>query len=405
MKSKKLIFLNNSVLYAEHLNKIYENFTEYNTFIFTNLMKNSYGVFYIFIDQLSLSTGKLIIHKAHGIFSNGVIFDYDSSKDQYNLEFDLNQLSEELINQKKKFYLCINEEEIIEEVSLMTESSEIIKLNYSFNKLYINHRSQQYSLPIVEIAVKGGSFNTTDFQPPVINITKQTALFNELNKLIIFLRKTLLDLKEQIAIDDYNREEKKFIIKCISECLIDLNICIINEVSSFSFYQTLCSSIGKLAWKEALIPNIPIYNHDNSFYILNNLINLIQEIAASSKGTFNIVEFQLFNNIFKALMPKAYLDSLLIVISPNNEEIKDWIINTIIGSENKFEDLHIQRSPGISREIIDQSNNELVIQLDKLDPQLNPGDNLCVLSNKNLKINSIKMYYNLSSENNSYKNK
>lgn len=53
------------------------------------------------------------------------------------------------------------------------------------------------------------------------------------------------------------------------------------------------------------------------------------------------------------------------------------------------------RSPGISRNIINRDNNEIIVSLDSFDPTLQPGGTLCVLANHAIDIKNIKLCFNL----------
>lgn len=392
MKSKRVLWSNNSILYAEHINKLTDLIENGYTQLYQNILRNNYGFWDYSVDEIALSSGILSINYAKGYFSDGTLFEYDSKESNYPLFIDLNSFSEELFYSAKKFYIVRDKDSLEESKNIVSTSEEIIPISYQLIKLKIIDNPINLAIPIAEIFIKGGAFNLKDFFPPSCFIKKNSILGIEISKIIVFLRKSVLGLKSQLEIKEDPKIELTMLLKDINESLVLMNYIYINEMSPFDLYTTLCQCIGKLSWHSFLMPNLPIYNHQDSFFINQKLILLLNEIITASRTGYDRLEFTSQNDLFKLLIPNKVLEEIFLIIEPNNEDSKQWIQNTIICSESYFEEFETRRFPGIPREIFDENGNELIVKLDKFSNYLQIGQNLCVFTG-NSKINKISLYY------------
>jgi predicted component of type VI protein secretion system len=392
MKSKRILWKNNSVLYAEHMNKLSELIEKNYRFALATAIKHGCGIISYSIDEILLSSGILAINHIEGIFQDGTIFEYDSTDHNYIVSLDLSKFSEELFYSSKKFYICKDNEEIEEYKEIVAQSDEIVPITYTFNKIKITDISNSTAcFPICEIFIKAGTFNLNDFCPPMIAIKKNSIIGNLLNRLIVNLRQSILSLKEQILINEI--EIKRAMLRDLNYCLVKLNVALINESGSFAVYLCLCDIIGKLSWYSMLMPNVPVYDHLNSYVIIGKLVLLIEEIVNSSRSGYDLIQLYREGDVFTCKLDFIGDGDILLVIEPNNLDIKTWIENTIITSESFFDDFHTRRFPGINREITDATSTELVVKLDKLSNYLVQGEKLVIFAGEYSLINRISLYF------------
>ena len=393
MKSKRILWRNNSVLYAEHMNKLCDLIEDGYSYIFTNTNKFNFGILQMQIDELLLSTGVLSINYVQGIFPDGTVFQYDCVDDRYKISLDLTTFSEELFYSAKKFYLVKSHDVIEESKDIVSETEEIVPIVYSSVKLKLSDELNNSSIgfPIAEICIRGGAFNLKEFSPPFLKIVKNSTLGNSISKLILFLRQTILNIRDQLVLNE--NENLKALLRNLNECLVNINTAFINEFSPFEFYNVLCESIGKISWNSLLMPNIIQYDHNNSYYIIQKLVLLIIEIVTTSRSGYERIEFRRENDVFVAMISEIGEEDILIVIEPNNDDIKKWVENTIIASKSFFEEFQTRRFPGIPREIIDETSAEIVVKLDKFSNYFATGEDLMIFVGNYKNINNISFYF------------
>lgn len=395
MKSKRILWRNSSVLYAEHLNKLCDLLEDSSGYIFSKTQRFSYGIDVLKIDEMALSTGILSISYVEGILPDGTVFMYDTQTKNYPLSINLTSFSEELFYTAKKFYLCKDHENFEENKQIISATEEIVPVTYGEPKLKIVEQlPNENGFPIAEIFIKGGAFNLREFYPPVLSVKKSSPMGNSLSKFIIFLRQAILGIKDQIIIN--NAENLKGLLKDLNESLVKININFINELPPFSLYLSLCECVGKISWNSLLMPNVPPYDHNHSYYVIQKLLLLITEIITSNRTGYERLEMRKFGDVFSIMIPEIGQEDALLVIEPNNDEMRKWIENTVISSKSFFDDFKTRRFPGISREVVDDTSTELVVKLDKMSPYFSAGEELIIFSGNYKQINCISFYFKKS---------
>ena len=135
MKNKRLALYNNSILFAEHLNRIVDLLEDgYSNLNFIG-NRFGFGILDYSLDQIAISDGILCFQNISGVFKDGTIFSYDRAMDTYDLSLDLKLFSEDLFITPKMFYLTKDSQNIIEPKEIVTKSEEIINVEYEYIKL------------------------------------------------------------------------------------------------------------------------------------------------------------------------------------------------------------------------------------------------------------------------------
>jgi len=393
MKNKRLALYNNSILFAEHLNRIVDLLEDgYSNLNFIG-NRFGFGILDYSLDQIAISDGILCFQNISGVFKDGTIFSYDRAMDTYDLSLDLKLFSEDLFITPKMFYLTKDSQNIIEPKEIVTKSEEIINVEYEYIKLRLTDQNNSDNLSIAKVSLQGGAFTFEDFLPPSLSVKKNSPLGSEINKLLFILRKNIMNLKEQLVINsDFNTQ---IILSDLKYCAVLLNMIYTNEFHPFEIYKVLSDAIGKISWKIPSIPSLPIYEHNNSFSINMKLIKFITEIISSSKSNYEKIEFSREENLFFAPIEHNNIEDILLIIEPNNPEIQNWILNTVISSAPFYENNLLNRLPGISREILEENSSEIIVKLDKNSVFFSKGSNLNIFIN-NVAVTSLSFYYKKS---------
>lgn len=397
---KKIMWKNNSLLYAEHLNKMQESIQNNSAFLFEQIYGNTFGVINFKIDEVLLSSGVLSVSYIQCIFPDNSIFEYDSRTSGYELSLSLTEFSEDLYYTPKRFYLAKQKENIEEFKEIISESQEIIPICYVEQKMKITDMPSENTIPICEVFIRSGVYNCSEFQPPCLKIKKTSNCGSLISQLLINMRKNIINLKEKISIMDYSESvlHDKIFLRDLNHCLVMINFCYINEMHPFDVYKIICDSIGRLSWISMLMPNIPVYNHNNSYVVIGKSISLLQEIINSSRGNFEKIIMQRTIDCFECKIKECGEEEIFLVVEPNNQETRVWIENTVIASESYFEDFQSRRYPGIEREIVDNSNNsELIVKLNKISNYLIFNENLKIFVGSYLSINTVSLFFKKNS--------
>jgi hypothetical protein len=390
MRYKKIAWTNGMNLYSEYLNKESE-FAEEHLF---NLLEyefssNNYGIIDLKINNVSLSSGLIVIEKLQCILPDGTFIDYNK---EYPLSFSIEGFSTQLGAGSKFFLLKDGSFQMND--SIRNSIDELIPIRYQIPKLRIsNIMENNIGFPFIEVLLKGGSFFQTKYLGPRVKVNKfinndSSYIFQSLESLLTFLKNFTFSLKDRLAVD--NSIENVLLLQTLYNVTGLLQSFILNPTTPFELYKLLFQIISIISWKNSLPRILPFEMNDWENNCLH-LIELCYNIISGTSENYKSSSFKFENNSFVIEINSFGKEDILLIIQPNDQNIKEWIIHTPICSEPFVEKIKEKRISGVKREIVSSEKDMIVVKLDRESEYLSENSKLFLLNGSVVSIASLNL--------------
>lgn len=394
MKTKNISWLNGDVLYAEQLQ---ENNVCMENFIVNNL---HIGIRSLTIDETALANKTIHIQKIEITFPDRTYVNYNDT--MYNLEYSLTNL-ENQVSEGKKFYIGVKDSYATNRNSSL-QSGEIVNFKYEEPKLIISTEMLENYVPFMELKINNGLFIKTEFLGPRLKVEpfvndKPNSIFEKLKLLNVFLRNILNTMRdrEYLDKDPLIYTNNILLIQQLFNSIGLLQVFISNPGSTKELYNVLYNIVGCLGWKHlSTFPLVIPFDDSDWVAICGRLVSIIYESVNGNDINHSSYHFDFLGEFFKVNVTDMGDEDPVIIIDPNTTDVREWIENTQIGSEQYMDDIIERRIRGIKREVIEASRDLLIIKLDRASPFFCKNSNLLVRNtSKDLKINSLSLSLNL----------
>ncbi len=355
MSSQKPIFWKNgSILHSEQLNKCFQESDRASWDLLRESDKLNYGFIDFEIDNQVLSDGILKIKTLKCVSPVGVLY---IKNDNEEIIYDLRNKSENLTDLVRFFIIFEDDKEITEETT--NEIGDIIPIVRKSTKITITDKELLNSIPICEISIDNGNFVLGSFQGPYVSIKENNALYQDITNLIFNLKQKTFTLKDLIVV--HNKIEDRFLLHSIFQAVGILNSLIFCYFGSIDLYKNLIQCFYILSIQSHTFPYVEKYDHNNSYAMNKSLLQKCYSVISGLQ-----IEDQNFHmkkdGIF-LYCNIGVVDKLVLIIEPDNNQIRNWIINTPIFSESHKLNVLTKRVKGMERKIVDSMSNTLVVEL------------------------------------------
>lgn len=352
---------------------------------FSIIDSNNYGIIKIDIDQIQIIRNLFSINYVEAIMPDGLYI--KSGKTEKNkLTFSMPEPTGS--KQKISLYLCVpkyseknyvlghypryvsSEVTQIEDLNTLSDPIEIPSLIPNIFIASDNElNSQLYSIKICELIVQNGAWQFIDYIPAQMFLDKTSLLHKKCIEVVQKAR-----IKANIISDNLNNNENRY--SQINESylfLISLNqvlpmfelILSCESAAPFKLYQLLVQLLGALSLlNESFIAQIPItYDHQNLLYIFDKKIEIINQLL--EKSISDKYYSVLFNNTgYKYVLDvqSSKMNSLIYIgvkksLVDNENNVIEWLNNSIICEETKLDIFIRNRVLGFSRRKMDKVPN------------------------------------------------
>ncbi|MDR0678133.1 MAG: type VI secretion system baseplate subunit TssK [Holosporaceae bacterium] len=374
-----------------------------------------FGVYDLKIDTSALVSGVIRILKVRGIFQDGFYFDFDAIGDQ-PLEKNLTDYFASSSTAVKIYLAIPNRKEGKNELEgdmaryYSSEITNICDENTGENAINIpilkprlrllmeNEVDGRYvSFPIFEAekSIDGGIISSS-FIPPFICIDEHS----KISEICRNISQTIRNKASYFADrkDNYSRtatDESMSSLRLLIQAGLPLEALIrINGIHPFEIYKCLLAAVSSIISinPTQLIPQLPIYNHNNLFRTFNDLLKYIEGILEHLKQQYNIIHFERNGAIFKLQMKKEWMAGdeialgILKTFSSSDDEALAWINGVQIASESMLPMIRDKRVLGAERRILErgeyitQPNGMTIIAVKTKTAYVKPSEKLCLLN-------------------------
>lgn len=376
----------------------------------------SFGVHELKIDTSALASGVIRVLKARGVFQDGCYFDFDAVHDkavEKNLTEYFAQSSIPI-----KIYLAIPARRIgdnmltgdmaryysdeitgINDENIGTNPINIPIIKPKLRLLTENEIDERYtSFPIFEAkkSVEGGIVGT-DFIPPFLSIDEHSKISEISREIVQIIRNKISYFSDRK--DNYARsatEESMTNLRLLIQAALPLESIIrINGLHPFEIYKCFMNAAALIISinPSQLIPNLPIYQHNDLLGTFDGLMQYAKNILQMLKQKYDIISFTKDGNVFSLKMKQEWLSNDTISIgiqksfSASNDEILSWISGAQIASESMIPLLREKRVLGADRSIMErgsyitQPSGMIVLSVKCKNSYIKSHEKLCLVNN------------------------
>ncbi len=378
-----------------------------------------WGVHGMKLDPLQLPDGLIRILNLQAIMPDGLIIDYDASKENMpTLELDVKPFKPDLLRGSLTIYLTLPE--WIEGVSplagewaryLSVEGNDTRDINLDENPIKIPRLFPKLSLqvcdtlptryvgfPLLKIGFRDESFVQMDYLPPCFYIRKETSLWQMSSALCQKIREKAIYLcdKWQNQIGTPLLQETSNLLRPLLMSLPSLEVTLNNPgLLPYNLYQKLAEVIGHLtSLRLSQVPPIlPVYQHNDLLGCLTPLLDLIKQYLDSIEISFAIFSFNQKDRLFYlSLNPSFVADKLYVGLrAPNGmseAELEEWMNDCVITSDFAVESVRSRRITGATRRVLRNedlyeimpSRGVVVFEIDNQPEYVKPEQNLNIFN-------------------------
>jgi type VI secretion system protein ImpJ len=374
-----------------------------------------FGVYDLKIDTSALASGIIRILKARGTFQDGLYFDFDAISDQ-PVEKNLTDYFASS-STAVKIYLAIPNrregENELEGDMARYYSSEITNIcdeNTGENAINIpilkprlrlltekEVDGRYVSFPIFEAEKSlDGGIVSSNFIPPFIGIDEHSKISEMCRNISQIIRSKVSYFADRK--DNYSRmatDESMSSLRLLIQAGLPLEALIrINGIHPFEIYKCLLMAIANIISinPTQLIPQLPIYDHNNLFKTFNDLLKYAEGVLDHLKQQYDIIHFEKHESIFKLQMKKEWLEGdeialgILKTFSSSDDEALAWVNGMQIASESMLPMIRDKRVLGAERRILErgayitQPNGMVIIAVKTKTAYIKPSEKLCLLN-------------------------
>jgi type VI secretion system protein ImpJ len=227
------------------------------------------------------------------------------------------------------------------------------------------------SFPIAKVVYKDESFVLTDYIPPMLNVTPQSALGIMCLMAAKRLREKAVFLADQVRSPAAGSRagldlETETLIRSLVAPLPVLEGVLNTGVSHpFQVYLALCSVVGHLSvmGRSPLPPVLSPYIHNNLRPTFEQALNFIfRKIEEGITSSFSIHPFQYAEGVYSLNFEGEWADKRLAIgirgqAGMPEQEIVKWGKECLIGSRRRLRSMRENRILGARRELIERDGD------------------------------------------------
>lgn len=406
------------LLSSHHFQQL-DNYTQYTLETFGKSTNPFfYGVHELNIDASALTIGVIRVLSASGIFKDGYCFSFDAVYDR-PIERNLNDYF--VLNNRAKIYFAIQKRRIGEgqisgEVAryYSSELKDVSDENTGENSINIpilkpqivllteEEVDERYSsFPIFE-AVKSpeSGVSCSGFMPPYVQIDEHSKISAMCRDIVQLIRAKLSYYSDRSDNQTKATSDSSLtILRLLVEAVLPLEAIIkVNGVGPFEVYKTLIGAVAKIVSINPLqlIPQLPIYNHDDLNTTFEGLIKYATGILLNLKQKYDVIKFTKDGNLFKIQMKKEWASNEEIYVgiqkktSSTDDEIIGWIRGAQIASESMLSIIKDKRVLGAERKIMErgeyamQPSGMIMVAIKVKSSYINGFEKLCLTNNTSM---------------------
>lgn len=391
-----------------------------------NSLHHEYKLKTFFQSIFPLNWGVINIDFSENDFINGIFklnsfqgfgpdFTYFEITPEDNLFIELEQYKEELKTKPLYIFVSLPNNEYSTQKNIINPrynpiTIEAVDLNNKEEKNKITflkpnfaleiggtNNLQNISIPLYKIIYNGMNYQITDYCFPTCSLKNLKKLTIEISNLVILM-------KDKITFLKHNQEsmENSILLSWISNSLFPLERCLKSNSHPYELYSILIDIIGHTfpSAKNTNLPQIPIYQHNDLYDSMKELISYIKENVKNINVSCIKYKFKqdtFKNSIIFTITPHSQLNNdLLIVgieknISAEYRQTQEWMEEAIIASVDNIALTQEQRTIGARRNLIKNFEEFNIPKLEnmmifgiRLDSEfISKNENICIFNPDN----------------------
>ena len=224
---------------------------------------------------------------------------------------------------------------------------------------------RHHSLPIARIKDEDGTLVYQPFQPPVLRVTKDQAIWHVANETASSLRERARSLSGHIHFAKkegrpFNDELSRY--RAIMASLLTLELHIADGVAHpYTLFQALVTTAGSVAGLtvQEEPPHAARYNHRDALGCFEAMRDLIRASVPQIAGSFVIKDLHkheetgIFAHVDDA---HPIADPVYVLADPRPGETetdtRSWLASAIITRSDRVEQSRVNRTPGAQRKLV-----------------------------------------------------
>ncbi len=396
-----------------------------------------FGALELYFDQSAMADQRLLVQKVHAVMTDGTVIDYALNDDEQlplSNDMDTNLLSYDLTSLKDlkpqtpffiylaiakqnsnsamaemKRYDSINTGKVVDQNDSQNQV-DLVRLKAKLQLLSESELSPNYSyIPISKLQQNhDGSFQSLNYTPPLLVVHSliseapaRSTLGHQIENLIASLRSKATEQRnyfvEKQGNDSPINQTQKLKLHHLTQSLPVLEVMLKSQHSHpYDLYLALINLAAAMAilQDDVLPPVYPAYNHqdlDNTFKpVLNDIARIIHSLqlnfevhalAMNDDGDFRYKYTRPANS-------EQLMLAFRLTTGVAREQLISWVENAYFCTEDKMEQLLIERITGCKRQQVseftvldlEESDEEIFFTVETNDAYLTDGEKLLIAS-------------------------
>jgi type VI secretion system protein ImpJ len=223
------------------------------------------------------------------------------------------------------------------------------------------------SFPLAQTTRENGVYKLTNYVPPLVQMSKASALWRRCSALAGRLREKAVFLAKQASAPSSSTEDRlRFLelrdrLRSIVTLLPHFEAVLNTEaIHPYPLYLALCDLCGPLSLlRPGAVPPAPVqYRHTDIHATMETLLVQLDGMLEAVSQTFREVKFRYDKGVFAHELDTAWLGGRLVVGARGRSErdATAWMEAAIIGSNAVLEALREKRILGAQRTRIDRAD-------------------------------------------------
>lgn len=373
-----------------------------------------WGLVHLVLDEGALLDGTVRVLELEVVFEDGTCFLYPNESDETSLELQL--IKDLEATQPKIVFLCfpsiaqtaLDAYRSVEDSNVEDENTQShpVHLTRLKPKVFLSAEKplQCWTVPLLEMAVAGGSFSKTDFIPTRVVffqtaevVQKGLALVKRMKEKIMYLRDHDADQRSLIlGIDGAQLTEAEYAWHSLLRAVMPLETLLrtVDGVAPFFLFYELCRIAGELAWvgSNRQIPTLEGYKHSDQSACFERLFTFIFKTvdAVANQNTFTAFRQngRLFSIVPTTKTENDYVVGVRTPVGSTFEDLRFWIEGAIIASESQLLTVETRRTLGAKRTIhnalpefnLVAGRNTVLVKIPISDPNIDLKTPLCFIN-------------------------
>ena len=377
-----------------------------------------WGIRHLKIDPVLLIEGMLRVLDLEAIMPDGLVVYHDQNREP--LEIDLTAQMDALAQKPIMVHLVVPRRKrgeglvkgplarydsiegwpVVDENTGDTEVT-IPRLVPRTSLLLDDKPPQKYvALPLAQVSYRNETYQTTDYLPPMLQVTKSSPIGQLCESVSKRLREKAVFLAEKIsspgaAVRGPQTLEDKFLVRAMVAALPAFEAVLhTDSPHPYPLYVMLCHIVGNLAALGAgLVPPVlsPYRHEDVRSSFEEAKAFLFRMIDEGILESHSAVPFDPEEGTFRLKLKREWVAEKLLIgvrgrTGAREEDLAHWMSESLIGSVNRIESLKERRILGAAREQVGGAEDLMPARGMLLyavinDPEFIESDNTLVLFN------------------------